>query len=312
MDAFGVYLFLVSGMMLGPVQFLFSEKINIYFQSLGDPFLDDLFLAVTTIGSQPVYFLLASLIFWCFSKKTGIRALYVILFSAFAAILIKNIFAMPRPSVPHKIEENEFGFPSGHAQVSSSFWGYLNSRIKNKSLIFTGIIVILSVSLSRIYLGVHYLGDVIGGIIFGLLVAFISFKSEPFITKLEKLGSSSRYFVAVLLPLMLVTMAFMQRSLFKEQMEIGLVMAGIGMGYLLEEERIRFEDAKNNKQRIKRALSGVVVLGIIYLISNILFINSRFMVINYAALGFASVFIVPWVIIKMEGYQNILKIKNRP
>ncbi len=298
-----IHLFSVSGMMLGPVQFLFSEDIIRYFQSLGNPSADNLFIAITTISSQPAYFLLASLIFWCFSKRTGIRALYVILFSAFAAILIKNLISMPRPpEMLHKIQENEFGFPSGHAQVSSGFWGYAGFGAKNKLIVFVGIIAIMSVSLSRVYLGVHYVGDVAGGIIFGLSVALIFFKIEPVMTsRLERLGRIPRYVIVLLLPLILVLMASMQHSLLEEQMEIAFVMAGIGVGYLLEEERVGLLDAKNNKQRINRALTGVVVLGVIYLISSVLFlINSNFMFLKYAALGFASAFIAPWVITKME------------
>lgn len=289
--------------MLEPVQFLFSEKINIYFQSLGNPFFDNLFKAITNLGSEPAYILLASLIFWCFSKKTGIRAMYVILFSAFAAIFAKNMFSMPRPpEYLHKLQENEFGFPSGHAQVSSGFWGYMGFRTKNTRLIIAGIVAILSISLSRIYLGVHYLGDVVGGIIFGLSLALIFFKAELSITsRLERLGRIPGYFVALMLPVILVAIAIMQRNLLKEQAEIGLVMAGIGVGYLLEEERIRFTDATNNRQRIKRAVAGAAVLGMIYLISGMLLsINPNFIFFKYAALGFASTFIAPWVITKID------------
>jgi membrane-associated phospholipid phosphatase len=284
-------------------QFLFSENIIRYLQSLGNPSVDNLFIAITTINSQSVYFLLASLIFWCFGKKTGIRALYVILFSAFATILIKNLFSMPRPSeYLHKIQENDFGFPSGHAQVSSGFWGYAGLSIKNKFIVFVGIIAIMSVSLSRVYLGVHYVGDVAGGIIFGLSIALIIFKIEPIITgRLERFGSISKYSVAVALPVILTAIAAMQHGLLIEQAEIGLVMAGIGVGYLLEEERVGLMDATNNKQRIKRAIVGVAILGIIYLISSmLLLINPNFTFFQYGALGFASTFIAPWVITKIE------------
>ncbi|MFA4936635.1 MAG: phosphatase PAP2 family protein, partial [Candidatus Methanoperedens sp.] len=163
-------------------------------------------------------------------------------------------------------------------------------------------IAIFSISLSRIYLGVHYVGDVMGGIIFGLLIAIISFKAESgIINRLDKLSRSSKYLVAVILPVLLVTIAAMQESLLKEQVEIGLVMGGIGVGYLLEKERVRFAEAKNNKQRMKRAAIGVAVLGIIYLISSLLFlVNPNFVFFKYAALGFTSTYIAPWAFTKME------------
>lgn len=290
-------------MMLEPIQFLFSENINIYLQSLGNPSVDIFFKTISGIFSEHGYILIASLIYWCFNRKTGIRVMYVILFSALTAIYAKNLFGMPRPPEElHKIRENEFGFPSGHALVSSGFWGYMGFRTKNTQLIIAGAIAIVSVSLSRIYLGVHYAGDVLGGIISGLSAALIFFKIEPVVTnKLEKLNRISRYLVAVLFPVVLLAIASMQNSLLKEQAEIGFVMAGIGTGYLLEEERLGFTDATNNKQRINRVLTGIAVLGIIYLVSSLLFlINPAFIFLKYAALGFASTFIVPWVITKME------------
>ncbi len=82
-------------------------------------------------------------------------------------------------------------------------------------------------------------------------------------------------------------------------------MAGIGMGYLLEEERVGFSDAKNNRQRVKRAFIGIAVLGIIYFISSVLLlINPGFIFFKYTLLGFASTFIAPWVMAKVELNQR--------
>jgi len=290
--------------MLEPPRFFFNENIITNLQGFGSPFLDIIFKAITTAGSEPVYILLASLIFWCFSKKTGLRAMYVILFSAFAAILLKNLFSMPRPpEYLHKIEENGFGFPSGHAQVSSGFWGYLGCKIRNKWIIFVGAAAVLSISLSRIYLGVHYAGDVIGGIIFGLMVALIAFKAEPeVINKLGKLNRSSKYFIVVALPLMVVAIGYIQHILLLDQLETGLVMGSIGVGYLLEEEYVKLQDAENNAERIRRAVVGIVAVGIIYLIlSELLLIDQNFIFFKYPELGIASTFLAPWIFKKIEA-----------
>ncbi|CAG0958400.1 MAG: phosphatase PAP2 family protein [Candidatus Methanoperedens sp.] len=290
-------------MVIGSFQFLFNENINIFFQDFGTPLLDTLFKVVTNAGSEPVYILLASLIFWCLNKKTGIRVMYVIMFSAYTALLAKSLFGMPRPPYYlHKVTENEFGFPSGHAQVSSGFWGYLGIRSKKNRIIIVGAVAIILVSLSRLYLGVHYLGDVVGGIIFGLTVAFISYKGETgFLNIFSKQSRNSKYLIVISLPIILVLIASLQKSLLKEQIELGVVMASVGAGYLLEEEKIRFPDVKNKKQKVKRAFIGILILSSIYLISVILsLINPVFTYVMYAALGFFSVFVVPWVFTKME------------
>ena len=290
-------------MVSDPVQFLFNENINIFFRDTGTPLLDTLFRVITNVLSQPVYIFFASLIFWCLNKRIGIRAMYIIMFSAYTALLAKNLFGMPRPpDYLHKVTENDFGFPSGHAQVSSGFWSYLGLQSKRTRIIIVGAVAVILVSLSRLYLGVHYPGDVVGGIIFGLMVAFISYREEAGILKIfNKQSRNSKYLIALSLPIILVLITTFQGSLLKEQIELGLLMASVGAGYLLEEEIIRFPDVKYKEQKVKRALIGILILGSIYLISEILSLTFPvFAYIKYAALGFSSVFFVPWVFMKLE------------
>lgn len=261
--------------------FLFSEDVIIYLQSFGNPFIDFLFRTITEAGSYSTIFFLATLIFWCYDKKLGLKLMYVILISATLAILAKNLFKIPRPTeVLHKISPKGYGFPSGHALVSSAFWGYLCLNIR-RWMIF--VFIVLSISVSRIYLGVHYVGDVIGGIFFGLAIAFVFYKAEM-------VGNKEYIIVPVLILLLL------HPALSKEEVVIGLLMISIGVGYLLEEKYIMLEDAKNNRQRIKRAFAGILILGTTYIVSMI----SPFFV--YAMLGFASTFVAPLVFVWIESY----------
>jgi len=78
----------------------------------------------------------------------------------------------------------------------------------------------------------------------------------------------------------------------------------------LEEEKIRFHDAKNKKQAVNRAFVGILILGTVYLISFILLlVDPVFLYVKYAALGFSSVFIVPWVFAKMEEREILIRKK---
>jgi len=286
------------------IHFLFSENTNIIFRDIGTPFLDILFKILTEIGSQPVYLFISLLIFWCYDRKMGIRVIYVILFSSHIALLAKTLFGMPRPPLYlHKITENEFGFPSGHALVSSGFWGYMGLRVKNSWIIITGAIAVSLVSLSRIYLGVHYPGDIIGGVIFGLAVAFVFYKGETGVTSIfEKQDRITKYLIALFLPAFLVLLGSLQGDLVKEQIELGLLMASIGVGYLLEQEKIRFPDTKNKKELMKRAFVGIAILGTIFVVSEIISIAYPvFTYIKYALLGFSSVYVVPLVFTKLEN-----------
>ncbi len=91
--------------------------------------------------------------------------------------ITKNFFAIPRPPVElNLLEPYSFSFPSGHSLVSMVFYGFLLyfcvkhikiGWVKWTLAAISGLMVIL-IGLSRIYLGVHYPTDVIGGFSLGL------------------------------------------------------------------------------------------------------------------------------------------------
>ena len=103
-------------------------------------------------------------------------------------VIIKNIIGRDRPSGINIITEAGKSFPSGHSAVSMVVYGYLiyltYNYIKNKKIKYLLIsilsILILVVGLTRIYLGVHYTSDVLGGYLLGivylLLFTYISDK----------------------------------------------------------------------------------------------------------------------------------------
>ena len=98
--------------------------------------------------------------------------------------LLKGILQRPRPTEFRIIEETGYSFPSGHSMVSMAFYGYLiyliYKYVKNKyiktSLIILLSILICCIGISRIYLGVHYTSDVLGGFFISIsyLIIYIS------------------------------------------------------------------------------------------------------------------------------------------
>lgn len=85
--------------------------------------------------------------------------------------MLKRIIARPRPIEHRLISESGYSFPSGHSMVSMAFYGFFiylaYRKIKNpyvKTIVCVLLsIIIISIGLSRIYLGVHYPSDVIAG-----------------------------------------------------------------------------------------------------------------------------------------------------
>ncbi len=117
--------------------------------------------------------------------------------SALTVFVLKNIFYLARPLEAVYLESGS-SFPSGHATMAMALYGFLiyaiwshsaeASRDKNRSLhkfltIFLGILIVL-VGASRLYLGVHYFSDVLGGFAIGLIWIIASVKLKNQLRKL--------------------------------------------------------------------------------------------------------------------------------
>ena len=90
---------------------------------------------------------------------------------------LKRIFDRPRPVVPEPLVHlSTYSFPSGHAVASTLFYGAVcalvlqrvRSRAWRVATVVAGVVMVLLVAGSRVYLGAHYLGDVLAGIAVGV------------------------------------------------------------------------------------------------------------------------------------------------
>ena len=143
-------------------------------------------LVITNFGSSFILIGIAlALLIIIKNKKIGISTSFNLAFIALLNIILKNIVGRPRPSGYEIITETGYSFPSGHSMISAAFYGYLiyliYKYIKNKKVKYT-LIVLLSllvfmIGISRVYLGVHYISDVIGGFLISAtyLVVYTSF-----------------------------------------------------------------------------------------------------------------------------------------
>ena len=153
-----------------------------------------LFRTITHLIDIPVIITWVLIVAFIFYRKQWKLESYLMLGNlALAGILIvtfKNIYQRPRPEILHLVEEKGFSFPSGHSLAVTIMVGTLivifSQRIKDQ--LWNRIVQILlglylvSLLISRVYLGVHYPSDVLASLSLGLGILFIEF---PFYDKLR-------------------------------------------------------------------------------------------------------------------------------
>lgn len=169
------YLLIVNGWMKIIDQFVF-ESLRFFASDQ----LKEIFKIITNLGSFWGILIVIFLVFLV-NRKVSYICLGASIIQTSLNRVIKAIVTRPRPNVDVFIRESNFSFPSGHAMAITCLYGLLiyylyKSEIRyRKLLIVICVLIIVLVSLSRVYLGVHYFSDIIGGILLSSsLVLYIS------------------------------------------------------------------------------------------------------------------------------------------
>ncbi|EPD87880.1 phosphatase PAP2 family protein [Streptococcus sp. HPH0090] len=195
--SFALLLFVIIGYMVKfyPEMLVnFDQPIQTAIRGDLPEYLTLLFRAITHLIDIPIIITWVLIVAFIFYRKQWKMESFLMLGNlALAGILIvtfKNIYQRPRPEILHLVDEKGFSFPSGHSLAVTIMVGTLivifSQRIKDK--LWKRIVQILlgfyllSVLVSRVYLGVHYPSDVLASLCVGLGVLFIEF---PFYDKLR-------------------------------------------------------------------------------------------------------------------------------
>lgn len=137
---------------------------------------------ITNFGGAIFVISLTTILFFVIKdKKIGISIIANLVIVTILNQIIKFIMQRPRPTEIRIIEETGYSFPSGHSMVSLAFYGYLvyliykyiNNKHLKRTLIIILSILICVIGVSRIYLGVHYTSDVLGGFLISLAYLII-------------------------------------------------------------------------------------------------------------------------------------------
>lgn len=136
----------------------------------------------TFLGNENFFFLVLPLLYWSVDAGLGLRIGLLLGTSNYLNSILKLLFAAPRPywvsaQVQAFSHESSFGIPSGHAQNSAALWGLMAAWLNRPGALILAFLLAFFISFSRLYLGVHFVHDVVLGWLIGyiLLLAFLRF-----------------------------------------------------------------------------------------------------------------------------------------
>jgi membrane-associated phospholipid phosphatase len=132
---------------------------------------------LSELGPSTTFGIFLAGLYWCWDYSIMCRVWLVNSFSMWFTSTLKHVFHTPRPywvdpDVQGLARAGGFGMPSGHALVATSVWMQLGRSWRGGQALWICVVIILGVGFSRLFLGVHSVGQVVVGIILGLGIAF--------------------------------------------------------------------------------------------------------------------------------------------
>ncbi len=134
-------------------------------------------------GTEEFFLIVMPMLYWCVDASLGLRLAVILIASSGLNSFLKVTFHLPRPywfdaRVKALSAETSYGMPSGHAMSATSAWGFLALQLNRWWTWAAALLLIFLISLSRLYLGVHFPTDVLGGWLGGAVVLALFAASE--------------------------------------------------------------------------------------------------------------------------------------
>lgn len=228
-------------------------------EKLRVPGLNELMLAVTKLGEETAFLVIALIIFWCVDKRRGYYVMAVGFFGTLTSQCMKILCRVPRPWV---LDENftileqareaaaGYSFPSGHTQTAVGTFGAIAATEGRRWVRTVCVALAVLVGFSRMYIGVHTPQDVIVGAL--LSIVFIAVL-HPFVIRNEGRGVPS--VIVALSVLCGAYLLFMETYPFPADIDVQNLtsahknaytlmgcMAGLLIAYPLEKRYVNFSE----------------------------------------------------------------------
>lgn len=283
---------------------MFQTESVIFLQSFATDFLTLFFTFFTEVGRSVYGIILLTVILFGVSFRTGFIICHAVAWNGLITMNLKEYFSLPRPfhvdsnvkllgqGIPNPTQFvsmgakyffgclpsqvvayfralplESWGFPSGHASHAMTLWGscfMVSKRFWIRSIAVT---MVVFISLSRMYLGRHFLADILAGLMLGLvmIVVFCNFiyrnekvKSVVF----KRIGKVRLDLKSALLGAYLLITPLLALFLMKVEAKYVAAFLGLNIGFLVVRVRGIPQDSGTIYQRMAR----ILIAGVLFLV----------------------------------------------
>lgn len=301
-------------------------------QALGPAFKAPM-LFFAFLGQEEFFLLLMPLLFWSVERKNGTHTAALLILSYYVNGLFKGFFQAPRPywldPQVQKAADVSFGLPSGHAEHAVTIWGsiayFLSKSLKRAWPWIVAVVLILLISLSRLYLGVHFPTDVLAGWLIGALCLAGYLVLQPRLTPwLARQSLGIQVLLSVVAAAGALALYGLGRVLFhgspagydvayfnggvadatESAFSSAGMFLGVGLGLALERRTVRFLSNGPFWKRLVRYVVGVAVLFGLWLGLKMAFrteveaLALVLRVVRYTALMLWTIWLWPWLFVR--------------
>ena len=296
---------------------MFQTDLIQYLQSFDFPWLISLMQGITGLGYGIFYLILIPVLFFGIDFKKGFLITQILFWTAAITLILKDLFALPRPFHVDSLVKNldkgmvspedipftggdaegffellpkdivdyyrnlsptiPFGFPSGHTSMTVALYVTLMRLFNHFWLRMICLALLVLIPFSRMYLGVHFLGDILGGYLLGGLIfqvfyqvifrrirlgKFLKQKTYPFKSKYYLF-----YAYLILSPLLLMLIS---ASLF----QFSAILLGLNLSFLFLMRSGLPESYASLLHRVLRVVvSGLILFGVFFVLRYVLSIT---------------------------------------
>ncbi len=278
--------------------------------------LDVLMNLMSWLGREYFYLLLFPFLYWCVNKRWGIWAALGLVGSNYVGTFLKWHYKLPRPPDPPVQQlwhETSPGFVSTHAAPAVAVWGTLAWQVRRRWFTAVAVALAFLIGLSRLYLGVHFPADVIGGWLVGLAILFVVIRWLPGIGKKVSAWPVWQQVVAVALLAVALLLIFPSNWQGQRPGEDGVlnaaVLAGFLWGLIWDAQRLHFQVTGSWPRRLLRFVVGLLLVLLAYVGLAKLFgpwsqgsygLAQSLRFLRYAVVGFIVPGLGPWLFSRLR------------